>query len=107
MRHRSGASFLERQSRLRAIEGLHLALLIAAEDDRMLGRMQVEADHILELLHKLRVLRDFERPHQMWLQAMRPPDTANRAVTDIQSFGEGTLAPLRRLRRARPQRALD
>src|SRR5688572_10283094 len=88
MRHGSGAAFLERQSRLRAIEGLHLALLIAAEDDRMLGRIQVEADHILERLHKLRVIGVFEGSHQMRLQSMRAPDTADRAVTDIQSLGQ-------------------
>src|SRR5436190_3247652 len=107
MRHGSGASFLERQSRLRAIERLDLALLIAAENDRMLGRIQIEADHILELLHELRVVGDFEGPHQMRLQSMRAPDAPNRAVTDIQGLGERTLAPLGRLRRPRPQRALD
>src|SRR5690606_36458904 len=43
MGHSSGPSFLQGQSRLRAVEGLNLALLIAAEHDGVIGGVQVKA----------------------------------------------------------------
>ncbi len=38
VRHRDRAALLERQSRLRAVQRLHLVLLVAAQHERMLGR---------------------------------------------------------------------
>ena len=42
MRHGSRAPFLEWQSQWRAIEGLHLTLLVTAEDDRVFWRLKVK-----------------------------------------------------------------
>ena len=38
--------FLQRQSRLGAIERLDLALLVDREDERLVGRIEIEADHV-------------------------------------------------------------
>ena len=51
--HRSGASRLHRLVRLGAVERLDLALLIDRQDDRVGGRIDVEADMSLALLRKL------------------------------------------------------
>ena len=56
MSHGTGAAGLHRQARLGAIEGLDLALLVDRKDDGMGGRINVEADDILEFLGKLRVV---------------------------------------------------
>jgi hypothetical protein len=48
VRHRPGTARLHRQTRLGAVERLDLALLIDREDDRMGGRIDVEADDVFE-----------------------------------------------------------
>src|SRR5215475_14041094 len=57
VRHRSGATWLHRQSRLGVIERLDLALLIDREDDGMGGRVDIETDHVPELVGELRIVR--------------------------------------------------
>jgi hypothetical protein len=47
VRHRPGAAGLLRQPRLGTVERLDLAFLVDRENDRMGGRIDVEADHIL------------------------------------------------------------
>jgi hypothetical protein len=58
--HRLRPSLLQRQSRLRAVQSLHLALLIAAEHQRVFGRRQVQADDVFEFFDKVRIPRDLE-----------------------------------------------
>src|SRR5262249_33662266 len=60
--HRPGAPRLHRQSRLGAVEGLDLALLVDRENDGVGGRVDVEADDVPELRGELRVVRQLERP---------------------------------------------
>ena len=43
----AGTAFLQRQPRLSAIQRLHLALLIAAQHQRMLGRCEIESHDLL------------------------------------------------------------
>jgi hypothetical protein len=45
------------QHRLGAIERLDLALLVDADDDRFLRRVDVEADDVAHLLDELRIAR--------------------------------------------------
>ena len=60
VRHGAGAALLHRQSRLGAVERLDLALLVDREHDGVGGRIDVEADDVLELLGELRVVRQLE-----------------------------------------------
>src|SRR5215210_6908538 len=55
-----GQSRPQWQDGRRAIEGLNLTLFIDAEDQRAIGRMEVEPDHVAHLLFKPRVVREFE-----------------------------------------------
>ena len=58
---RAGAPALQREAWLGAIQGLDLALLIQREDDRPLGRLQVQPDDIAEFFHEGGVGRQLER----------------------------------------------
>ncbi len=49
VRHGSGAALLHRQARLGAVQRLDLALLVDREHDGVLGRIDVEPDHIAQL----------------------------------------------------------
>ena len=49
----------QRQQRLGAIERLDLALLIHAQHDSALGRIEIKTDDITHLLDKGRVARQF------------------------------------------------
>ena len=66
--HRGTAPFFHRQTRLGAIEGLDLALFVYAEDQRPVGWIEVEPDHVLHLGREVLVTRDFERFDQMRLE---------------------------------------
>ena len=61
VRHRRTPSALERQSRLRAVQCLDLRLLIAAQHQRVLGRIEVQTDDVLELVDEAWVVGELER----------------------------------------------
>ena len=56
------------QDRLRAIEGLNLALLIDAQHQRLRGRIQIEADDVPQLAHEVRIAAELEGLRPMGLQ---------------------------------------
>jgi hypothetical protein len=51
----------ERQHRRRAVERLDLRLLVDAEDDRRLGRVEVQPDEVSHPVDELRIGRELER----------------------------------------------
>src|SRR3974390_2801133 len=63
MRHRPAAALLHRQPRLGAVEGLDLALFINRQNQGLVGRVEVEADDILDLGDKVRIARE---PQGLW-----------------------------------------
>ena len=67
-----------RKRRLRTRECLHLAVLVDAQHDRGLGRVQVQADDVVDLLHEQRVGGQLERLSAVRLELKRPPDPADR-----------------------------
>ena len=71
MGHRPAFSGLERQARLRAVEPLDLALLVDRDDHRVLGRVHVEADDVLDLLGELRIAGALEGANAVRLQPVR------------------------------------
>src|SRR5256884_6507006 len=52
---RAAAAGFQRQTRLRAVERLNLALFIHTEHQRFVGWVQVQADYVDEFLNELRV----------------------------------------------------
>ena len=51
--HGAAAALLHRQAGLGAVQSLNLALLVGAQDDGVLGRIQIQADDVLQLLLEL------------------------------------------------------
>ena len=54
------ATTLQGQARLRTVQRLNLALLIDAQHHCVLRWLQIDANHVRELLHKLRIPRQLE-----------------------------------------------
>src|ERR1035438_5261047 len=78
MGHGLATPFLERQSRLRAIQGLDLTLLVAGEDQGMLRRIEIEPHNVLQLFFKVLIIGKLEAFDAMRLQSVgrpHPPDT--------------------------------
>ena len=105
--HGTGTPLLHGQSRLSAVEGLDLALFVDAEDQRLVGRIEVEPDHVLHLGREVLVARDFERFDQMRLEPVRMPDPLDTAVGDPCRRSHAAQAPVGRIRRLRMQRHVD
>src|SRR5690606_9784596 len=58
--HRTGPARLHRQPWLGAVERLNLALFVDRENDRMGGRIDIEANDVFEFLGELRIVRQLE-----------------------------------------------
>lgn len=56
MGHRAEPSLLERQPRMRAVERLHLALLVKGQHDGMGWRIDIKPNHLVEFIRKLGVV---------------------------------------------------
>ena len=65
----------------------------------MLGRVQIQADNVLQFLGELRIVAEFEALHPMRLQAVSPPDAAHAGLTDAAGGCHGTRTPVGGLRR--------
>ena len=93
VRQRAGAALLERQSRLRTVERLDLALLVDAQDQGFVRRVEVEADNVLHFLAELRIVGQLEGLRQVWLQPMRRPLQMTQSVTRMQLTTRMALEP--------------
>ena len=105
--HRSGAARLHRQARLGAVERLDLALLVDREDDRMGGRIDVEADDVLELLGELRVVRQLERADAMRRELVGLEDALHRTQAHPRRLRQHPAGPVGCFSRRRPERQVD
>jgi hypothetical protein len=66
-----------------------MRLLVDREHQRVLGRVDVEPDHVPELLDKTGVGGELEAAHQMRLEPVRGPPAAKLAVVAAAAFGDG------------------
>ena len=111
MRHRASAARFHRQARLGAVERLDLALFVNREDDRMSGRVDVEADNVLEFLCELRIVRQLERPDAIGGELMGPqgcaaPSASSRPPPSLASGrSNGWLLPVAQRAPNRPPAA--
>src|SRR5215469_16310684 len=81
------------QTRLGALERLALRFLIAAEDQSFLRRIEIEPDHIPELLLKLLVLGQLEGARQMRLDVVGRPQALDGGFRHAGPAGHGPAAP--------------
>ena len=96
---RPGRPAPQGQARLGALQGLTLALLVATEPDRPLGRVQIQTDHVPEFLRELRVVGHLEGLHHMRLDVVGAPDPVDGVRRQPRRGGHGAHAPSRPRRR--------
>src|SRR6185437_1546778 len=96
VRHRPAAAFLHRKARLGSVEGLDLALLIDGEHQGLVRGIEVEPNHVIELLDKLCVAADLERSEKMGFEPILLPDAANGGFTDPLSGRQSSGTPMSR-----------
>jgi len=95
VRHGAGAALLHGQARLGAIEGLDLALLVDGKHQGFLGRVEIEADDVLDLLGEVGIVGDLEGTNEMRLEPVLIPDALHAGVADAHLLGHGAHAPVR------------
>ena len=100
---RSSPSCLNRPAQrtdfVHGLQGLTLALLVATEHERPLGRIQIQADHVPEFLRELRVVGHLEGLHHMRLDVVGAPDPVDAVRRHPHCGGHGAHAPSRPRRR--------
>jgi hypothetical protein len=84
----------ERQQRLRAIEGLDLALLIDAQNDRVVGWVEVEPDDVAHLLDEQGIRRDLEMLLAMGLETEGLPNTLDCGLRQLRLRSDGPTRPV-------------
>jgi hypothetical protein len=82
------------EDRLTPAQGLDLALLIHAQHDGVMRRVHVQADYIAHLVDQQRIVGQLEGLAAMGTQSERPPDPADRGLTQSGSGGQGATAPM-------------
>lgn len=94
VRHGPEPPLLQRQTGLGAVERLDLALLVNREHDGMSGWIDVEPDHVSELLGEPGVVGELELAIAVRLQTMRSPDAPDGAGTDASLLGHHGGGPV-------------
>ena len=94
VRHCPATPFLDRQSWLGTIECLDLAFLVHAQDQGLVWRVEIKANHIVKLFDKTFVAAELESLGQMRLETVSIPDTLNRHPADALRLGHGADTPV-------------
>ena len=87
VRHCPATPLLDRQSWLGTIECLDLAFLVDAQDQGLVWRVEIKADHIVELFDKTLVAAELESLVQMRLKPVSIPNTLNGHPADALRLG--------------------
>ena len=85
----------EGQEGLGALQGLALAFLVDAQDQGVVGRVEIEADDVADLLDEEGIGRELEVLLPVGLEVERGPDALDRGLGDPGGLGHGTAGPVR------------
>ena len=99
-----GGAGQHREHRCGAVEGLDLGLLVHAEHQRPLGRVEVEPDDVADLVDEQRVLGQLPGILFVRGQPERPPDPRDRRLRQPQVRGHRPRRPVRGVLAARSPR---
>ena len=91
---RFATSFLERESRLSAIQGLDLAFFIAGQHDAVFRRVDIEANNVLELLLEMLVVGELEGSYPVRFNPVCSPYPAHARRANSNFAGHGCPAPM-------------
>lgn len=58
--------------------------------------IEVDPDNRFQFLDEIRIVADFDRSRQKWLQAVLVPDAAHALLTDARRLGHRARAPVGR-----------
>jgi hypothetical protein len=94
------------RARLGAVQSLNLPLLVGAQDNGVLGRIQIQADDVFQFLHKLRIVAELEGSHPVRLQPMGAPDAPHAGRANAGGTCHGARGPVRGVGRLLVQRHL-
>ena len=83
------------QHRLRALQGLHLALLVDTQNQRFVWWIQVQPNHVAKLLDEERVGRELEGLGSMGLYAEQRQIALHGALGDPSLIGQLAHTPVR------------
>jgi len=83
------------EHRLGTFERLNLALFIDTEDEGFVGRIEVEADHVAQLLDEEGIGGELEAAGPMWLQSEELEESVDRALGQVRLGGHRAHAPVR------------
>jgi len=103
---RAAAAGFQRQTRLRAVERLNLALFIHTEHQRFVGWVQVQADYVDEFLNELRVGLTLNVEMRCGFKPCPLPNASHRCFADALRLGHQSCAPVRGVRWLTVQRRL-
>ncbi len=106
VRHRSAAALFHRQAGLGTVERLDLAFFVNAQNQRLVWRIKIKPDHVLDFGGEVLVARDLERLDPVRLEPVRVPDPLHAAVRDLGHLRHAAQAPVGRIRRLAVQRHL-
>src|SRR6476660_818864 len=102
--HRAAATAFHRKARLGTVQRLDLALLVYAKHHGLSRWVEVQADHVGELLDEPRIARQLEAAHPMRLESVGVPDPLKRRCAHTLGLGQGSAAPVRGAFRSAVQR---
>src|SRR6266550_8788498 len=103
----ASAPLFHRQPRLGAIKGSNLALLVDRQDNGMVGRIDVEADDLVQFGGKLRIVGQLELAYPVRLEAMSTPYPLHRTDADPGCLRHLRTGPVTGRRRRASQRQGD
>ena len=95
VRHAFDVAQPQGQEGLGALQGLALALLVDAQDQGMVGRIQVEAHDVADLLGKEGIGGELKVLLPVGLDAEGGPEALDRGLGDPGGLGHGTAGPVR------------
>ena len=90
----STAALLHRQTRLGPVQGLDLTLLVHAQNQGLVWRIQIQPHNIAKLLDKAFVAAELEGLDQMGLEVVLLPYPTYRRFAETLGFGHGSCAPM-------------
>jgi hypothetical protein len=105
VRHGAAVAGAQGITRSGPVEGLNLALLIHKQHQRLIGRVQLKTDDIVELFYEPRVAVHLERRDAMRPEAVLVPNVPRGRFADTSCFGHQSRAPVGRGARLPMQRS--
>ena len=105
--HGPTAPLLHRQTRLSPVEGLDLTLLVHAQNQGLVRRIQIQTHNVAKLLDKVLVPAEREGLDPMWFEVVLIPNALNRHSADSVRLGHAAHAPVRCMGRSPVQGRFD